>query len=47
MRLKDSKFKESLGNKKKDNIFTDIKTFFKITYKVNKIKLIQDTVKKE
>ena len=45
--MKDSEFKESLGNKKKDNVFTDIKIFFKITYKVNKIKLVQDTVKKE
>ena len=47
MRLKDSEFKESLGNKKKDNIFIDIKTFFKIIYKINKIKLVQDIVKKE
>ena len=45
--MKDSEFKESLKNKKKDNVFIDIKIFFKITYKVNKIKLVWDIVKKE
>ena len=44
---KDSKLKESLGNKKWDNAFIDIRKLFKITYKVNKIKIVQDTVKKE
>ena len=44
---KNSKLKESLGNKKWDNDFIDIKKLFKIIYKVNKIKIVQDTVKKE
>ena len=44
---KDSELKESLKNKKQDNAFTDIKKLSKITYKVNKIKTVRDTVKKE
>ena len=44
---KDSKLKESLRNKKWDNTFIDIKKLFKIIYKVNKIKTVQDTIKKE
>ena len=37
---KDSKLKESLGNKEWNNAFIDIKKLFKITYKVNKIKTV-------
>jgi len=37
---KNSKFKGSLESKKWDNAFTDIKKLFKITYKVNKIKMV-------
>ena len=44
---KDSKLKKSLKNKKQDNAFTNIKKLSKITYKVNKIKIIQNTVKKK
>ena len=44
---KDSKLKESLKNKKWDNAFTDIKKLSKITYKINKIKIVRNTVKKE
>ena len=44
---KDSKLKKSLKNKEWDNAFIDIKKLFKITYKVNKIKTVRDTVKKE
>ena len=44
---KDSKLKESLGNKEQDNAFIDIRKLSKITYKVNKIKTVQDIVKKE
>ena len=44
---KDSKLKESLKNKEQDNTFINIKKLSKITYKVNKIKTVQDTVKKE
>ena len=44
---KDSELKESLKNKKWDNAFTDIKKLSKIIYKVNKIKIVQDTVKKK
>ena len=44
---KDNKLKESLGNKKWDNAFIDIRKLSKITYKVNKIKTMRDIVKKE
>ena len=44
---KDSKLKESLKNKEWDNTFIDIKKLSKIIYKVNKIKIVQDTVKKK
>ena len=44
---KDNKLKESLRNKEQNNAFIDIKKLFKIIYKVNKIKTVQDTVKKE
>ena len=44
---KDSELKESLRNKKWDNAFIDIKKLSKITYKVDKIKTVRDTVKKE
>ena len=37
---KDNKFKRSLKNKKWNNTFTDIKKLFKITYKVNEIKIV-------
>ena len=44
---KDSKLKESLGNKEQDNAFADIRKLSKITYKVNKIKMVRDIVKRE
>ena len=44
---KDSKLKKSLKNKKQDNAFINIKKLSKIIYKINKIKTVQDTVKKE
>jgi hypothetical protein len=44
---KDSEFRESLGNKEWDNAFINIRKLFKITYKVNKIKTVQNTVKKD
>ena len=44
---KDNKLKESLRNKEWDNAFVDIRKLFKITYKVNKIKIVWDIVKKE
>ena len=44
---KDSKLKESLGNKEWDNAFADIRKLSKFTYKANKIKTVRDIVKKE
>jgi len=37
---KDSELKKSLGNKKWDNAFADIRKLSKITYKVNKIRTV-------
>ena len=42
---KNDKFKENLGNKDWENAFIDIKKLSKITYKINKIKAIQNTIK--
>ena len=44
---KDNKLKGSLGNKEWDITFADIKKLSKITYKINKIKIVRDIVKKE
>jgi len=44
---KDNKFKGNLGNKDWENAFTDIKKLSKITYKINKIKAVQNIIKKE
>ena len=38
---KDDKLKRNLKNKDQENAFTDIKKLFKITYKINKIKIVQ------
>ena len=37
---KDNKLKRNLGNKDQENTFIDIKKLFKITYKINKIKVV-------
>jgi hypothetical protein len=37
---KNSKLKESLGNKEWDNTFTDIRKLSKFTYKANEIKTV-------
>ena len=42
---KDDKFKGNLGNKDWENAFINIRKLFKITYKINKIKAIQNTIK--
>ena len=44
---KDGEFKRNLKNKKWENAFTDIRKLFKIIYKINKIKVVRDIVKKE
>ena len=44
---KDGELKGSLESKEWENAFADIRKFFKITYKINKIKMVQDIVKKE
>ena len=44
---KDGEFKGSLESKDWDNAFVDIRKLFKITYKINKIKVVRDIVKKE
>ena len=44
---KDGELKESLGNKEWDNAFADIRKLSKITHKVDEIKTVRDTVKKE
>ena len=44
---KDNKLKGNLGNKDWENAFADIRKLSKITYKINKIKLVQNTIKKE
>jgi hypothetical protein len=42
---KDNEFKGNLGNKDWENAFMDIKKLFKITYKINKIKAVRNTIK--
>ena len=42
---KDNKLKGNLGNKDWENTFTDIRKLSKITYKINKIKAIQNIIK--
>jgi len=44
---KDGEFKGSLESKDWENTFVDIKKLSKITYKINKIKVVRDIVKKE
>ena len=44
---KDNKLKGNLGNKDWENTFTDIRKLSKITYKINKIKVVRNIVKKE
>ena len=44
---KDSELKKSLKNKEWDNAFIDIRKLSKIIYKINKIKTVRDTVKKD
>jgi len=42
---KDNKLKRDLGNKDLGNTFTDIRKLSKITYKINKIKAVQNIIK--
>ena len=42
---KDNKLKGNLGNKDWENAFIDIKKLSKITYKINKIKAVRNTIK--
>ena len=42
---KNNKFKGNLGNKNWENAFMDIKKLFKITYKIDEIKAVQNTIK--
>jgi hypothetical protein len=42
---KDNELKGNLGNKDWENAFIDIKKLFKITYKINEIKAVQNTIK--
>jgi len=44
---KDRELKGNLESKEWENAFIDIRKLFKITYKINKIKTVRDTVKKE
>jgi len=44
---KDRELKGNLESKEWENAFTDIKKPFKITYKINKIKVVRDIVKKK
>ena len=44
---KDNKLKGNLGNNNQENAFTDIRKLSKITYKINKIKLVRNIIKKE
>jgi len=44
---KDRELKGSLESKEWENAFADIRKPFKITYKINKIKIVRDIVKKE
>ena len=42
---KDNELKGNLGNKDWENAFVDIRKLFKITYKIDKIKVVQNTIK--
>ena len=42
---KDNKLKGNLKNKDWENAFIDIRKLSKITYKINKIKIMQNTIK--
>ena len=42
---KDDKLKGNLENKNQENAFIDIRKLFKITYKINKIKVVQNIIK--
>jgi len=44
---KDGELKRSLKSKDWENAFINIRKFFKITYKINKIKVVWDIVKKK
>jgi len=44
---KDGELKGNLESKDWENAFADIRKLFKITYKINKIKVVWDIVKKE
>jgi hypothetical protein len=44
---KDSELKGNLESKEWENAFADIRKLLKIIYKVNKIKVVRDIVKKE
>jgi len=44
---KDSELKGSLGSKEWDNAFADIRKLFKITYKVDEIKIVRDIIRKK
>ena len=44
---KDRELKGSLESKEWENTFADIRKLSKITYKINKIKMVRDIVKKE
>ena len=42
---KDNKLKRNLENKNQENAFIDIKKLSRITYKINKIKTVQNIIK--
>ena len=44
---KDRELKGNLESKEQENAFIDIRKLSKITYKINKIKIVWDIVKKE
>ena len=44
---KDRELKGNLESKEWENAFIDIRKLSKITYKINKIKMVRDIVKKE
>ena len=44
---KNNKLKGNLGNKNQENAFTDIRKLSKITYKINKTKVVRNIIKKE
>ena len=44
---RDRELKGNLKGKEQENAFIDIRKLSKITYKINKIKMVRDIVKKE